>query len=321
VLSVDGILRPAALELSHWPGNRTPAALRHDLSTGCALAFARLDPRERASLARGAVAIANNHYDTDGCLALLATRFPERALPHADAMLRTAAAGDFYRVPDRSALALDALVSGLADPERSPLRAELAGLADEARWERCAAFLCEHFPALLAGDLAPWRELFEPEVEAIEGDLARLAASERADLEPLDLSVWTERGVTGRAPGRHALHGSTRADRLLWLASDADGTRARFLVSTLSWFDLASERRQPRPDLEALARRLDELEGSTPAERHAWRVWSPQGAAPELWFGRAELEPFAEWNESLAPSRLAPALVRATIEGALSRGP
>jgi hypothetical protein len=307
------------LELSHWPGNRTPPALRHDLSTGCALAFARLAPAERARLAHGATAIANNHYDTDGCLALFATRFPARALPHAATMLRAAAAGDFFHSPDRNALALDALVSGLADPERSPLAAEIRELGDEARWQRCAAFLLESFPALLSGDLAPFRALWEPEVEAIERDAACLATLERTDDERLDLTRFVARGPQAAqpAPGRHALHGATRADRVLWLSDGADGTRARFLLSTLSWFDLASERRRARPDLERLAARLNELEGSAPGERDAWRVWNPSGAAPELWFGRAELEPFAEWNASLAASRLAPARVQATLEAAL----
>ncbi len=317
VLAVDGIVRPAVLELSHWPGNRTPAALRHDLSTGCALGFARLARSEREALAAGASALANNHYDTDGCLALFATRFPERALPHAEAMLRAAAAGDFFRVPDQHALAIDAIVSGLADAARSPLRDELRGLADEARWERCAGFLLEHFPALLAGDLAPFRELWEPTVEAVRRDLSRLADCERADDERADFTVWTARGALDRPPGRHALHGSTRADRVLFLASGKEGTRARFLLSTLSWFDLATETRRPRPDLAALAAHLNAREGSRPEDRDAWRAWNPSGAAPELGFGRAELEPFAEWNGSLAPSRLAPEVVRDTIQDAL----
>ena len=40
VLSVDG-MTPRGPNLSHWPGNRTPAAWKADLSTGISLRFAR----------------------------------------------------------------------------------------------------------------------------------------------------------------------------------------------------------------------------------------------------------------------------------------
>ena len=47
LISVDGAWGQPGLNLSHWPGNTTPRALRHDLSTGIALAFSRLSPDER----------------------------------------------------------------------------------------------------------------------------------------------------------------------------------------------------------------------------------------------------------------------------------
>ena len=38
VITVDGAIGAPGLNLSHWPGNTTPKELRHDLSTGSALA-------------------------------------------------------------------------------------------------------------------------------------------------------------------------------------------------------------------------------------------------------------------------------------------
>ena len=72
VIAVDGAWGAEGLGLSHWPGNRTPGDLRHDLSTGSALLFARLPEVERHERAGGAAFIANNHYDTDGAMALFA---------------------------------------------------------------------------------------------------------------------------------------------------------------------------------------------------------------------------------------------------------
>ena len=71
-MSVDGAWGAPGLNLSHWPGNTTPADLEHDLSTGIALRFGRLDESDRAERAAGCVALCNNHFDTDGMCALFA---------------------------------------------------------------------------------------------------------------------------------------------------------------------------------------------------------------------------------------------------------
>jgi hypothetical protein len=88
-------------------------------------------------------------------------------------------------------------------------------------------------------------------------------------------------------------------------------------LSTLSWFDLVSRKTQPRPDLAALARRLNDLERSSPTEECAWRAQDAKSPAPELWFGREGHALFAEHAPVLAPSRLEPALVRRAIADAL----
>ena len=72
VISVDGAWGAPGLNLSHWPGNTTPRELKHDLSTGIALNFARLADGRRRELAQGCTAIANNHFDTDGVCAAFA---------------------------------------------------------------------------------------------------------------------------------------------------------------------------------------------------------------------------------------------------------
>ena len=317
VISVDGASRASGLDLSHWPGHDTPLALRHDLSTGCALLFARLAGEERRRLAAGATAIVNNHYDTDGCLALFAVRHPARALPHVDALLRAARAGDFFRAPDEEALALDALVLGLSDVERSPLAGDLRGLDDVARWQVCLDHLLERLPAILQGDVVEYRELWEPVLAGYRRDRAALEEARREDVAGLDLSVWTS-GDAGFAPGRHALFETSDADRVLTIAERDGGHAVRLVISTLSWFDLVTEVRPPRPDLTALAALLNRLEGTAPEEDVAWRAQPLQNASPELWFGRMEAEAFAERNPALAPTSLDPARVRTEIERALS---
>jgi len=114
-------------------------------------------------------------------------------------------------------------------------------------------------------------------------------------------------------PGRHSLFTAAGRDRVLLSASLEDGWGHRFIVSTLSWFDIPGHTPLPRPDLLTLATHLDELEGSAPGDVHAWRAQDSGGASPELWFGLAELESFSEHNPALAPSTLSPERVERAV--------
>lgn len=327
VVVVDGLLDVPGLQLSHWPGNATPPALRHDLSTGAALAFAALPEDDRRQLAAGARAIVNNHYDTDGTCALFAVRHPEVALAHADALLAAASAGDMFRWPDDDALALDAIVAGMVDPARSPLAARFEGLGDLERRQLATDHLLEVLPALLGGEREAYRGLWAPVLEAARADRADLEACARDELVHLDWTVWTapaglrssRAGAPARFdPGRHALFGTSEVDRALAIGPAEDGTSYRLLVNTVSWFDLVTRSAPPRPDLGRLAARLNELEGSGPADAAAWRSQDTRSPSPELWFGAADHGLFQEHaGEALAASRLEPALVRREVAEAL----
>jgi hypothetical protein len=317
VISVDGAWDAPGLNLSHWPGNRTPRELRHDLTTGVALRFARLSPERRAELASGCVAIVNNHYDTDGSCALFAVRHPSRALALEPALLDAAAAGDFYRLPSERAFCVDSIVHGLGDAERSPLA--LAGLDELARHQAATDLLMDQLPAVLEGDLEPWRSLWEEPLAGLRADLAALEACERDSVAHLDWAVYAARGPAADSldPCRHALLGTTRSDRVLFLAETPAGTRCRLVIGTLSWFDLDSRAREPRPRLGELAERLNELEGSDPEGVCAWRAQDIESPSPELWFGLAEQDLFADRCPALRPSRIDPARLRREIADSL----
>jgi len=326
VILVDGSGSAQGLELSHWPGHRTPRPLRHDLSTGCALQFARLAQAERERLAAGAVAIVNNHYDTDGTCALFAVRHPARALELEVQLLDAARAGDFFQWPNDRSLCVDAIVHGLADPALSPLADVRSARSDLERHQAATEFLLRELPALLTGDLEPYRALWTSALEAAQNDRRDLAQAARDDLVHLEWTLWTaEHGARStrdgaRAhfdPGRHAQFGASQADRVLVIGPGPSGATYRLVLSTLSWFDLASQTTLPRPDLTALCARLNELEGTQGDAPLAWRAEAVDSPSPELWFGRASEARFAEHAPWLEPSRLEPALVRRAVAEAL----
>jgi hypothetical protein len=312
VLSVDGAWGAPGLNLSHWPGQKTPPELRHDLSTGSALAFARLPESRQQELARGCTAIANNHYDTDGVLAVFALARPEEALARADFLLQAAAAGDLFRVPSERAFALDALVTALAEPD-SPWEHLWRGKSGSAKHETLVRELVERLPWIQDGGLEELAPLWKPQVERLRADLEALRGAVKDEIVHLELAVWSsERPI---APGRHALFGTSERDRALVLARGPGGTLVRLIVNTTSWFELVTRPPLPRPDLEALAARLNSLEGVAPGAALAWRAQPIDSPAPELWFGTDELELYAEHNGALAPSRLdPPAIKRALLE-------
>jgi hypothetical protein len=98
------------------------------------------------------------------------------------------------------------------------------------------------------------------------------------------------------------------------LGPSTSGTSCRFLLSTLSWFDLVSRSTQPRPDLARLVECLNALEGTAEKDEVAWRAQDRASPSPELWFGRAGHERFAEHaTEALAPSALDPQRMKALI--------
>lgn len=322
VLTVDGKLGAEGLELSHWPGNRTPQHLRHRLSTGIALRFAMLPPAEREDLARGCTAVANNHYDTDGLLAAWAVLNPELARRHASRLIAAASAGDFMRVPDEHAFCIDVLVQAAADPERSPLGAKLRGLASFERYQRASEYVLGELERWLESELddeplARHAALWEPPLERLRQDLALLddASVARRDLDDLDLAaIELPDGIDlDRLPGRHALFERAGRDRILLSAPQREGTLLRLIVGTRSFFDLDPAEAPPaRFDIERVCSRLAEQEDAR--DLIAWRSEGNAHASPELWFGTDEHTAYAEHHAGLVPSRLDASAVLAAID-------
>ena len=318
VLCVDGAWGALGLNLSHWPGNQTPTELRHDLSTGSALSFVELSLEEQQRHSHGCVCICNNHYDTDGTAAAFALLRPEQALARKQELLALARAGDFFEDAGDAAVKLDAAIAGLSDPTRSPLSSELEARSDTERWQLASEHWLEHLPDALDGDLEPYRALWKPSIEKLERDRAELGRFLRDDLVHLDWTVWqAPTALLDADPGRHALLGTQLADRVLVISpthQHGAGHSYRLILSTLSWFDLVSREALPRPCLETLAAKLNELEGTSPPDEVCWRHQDASGASPELWFGTPELALFAETaGAALRPSQLAPEKVRAVI--------
>jgi len=272
-LYVDGT-EAGFRSLSHWPGNTTPTALKHDLSTGIALAWARLSPAERRALLGPVEQVANNHYDTDGALSAFALLHPEEALRREAAMLAAAATGDFSVWKGEAALAVDLTVMRLTRAPASPLAGRLDGATDRQRWAAGYDWLLEHLGAVLDDPFAH-RELWAEQHARVVADVRRIEAGTGVSVRPFpehDLAlVSSDRPIT--SIGLNLAAGD--ALRVLLVRPSEAGFRYLFRYRVESWFELVTRHPPRRAPLEGVVAALDQAEAQ--AARRAPRGGAPAG--------------------------------------------
>lgn len=125
-LSVDGLV-PQSYHLSHWKGNQTPTPLKADTSTEIALRYIS-HPNPKLLFPQVNI-ITNNHFDTDGLLAVWTLLNPKKAVPMAGRLIAAAEAGDFSSFSSEEGVQMHLLIDALSSSEQSPLFPEMSGYA------------------------------------------------------------------------------------------------------------------------------------------------------------------------------------------------
>lgn len=158
-ISCDGLVAGAAIDLSHWAKNRTPAAFKADTSVEIALRFVgEAAPADAPSI------VVNNHFDADGVLAVWSLLEPELATAHAGLIVAAAEAGDFDEWPaDVRGIWLNIAIRRLVTlkPEASAYPIALGALGELVRniesredlWGTSFSAICEAERRAQAGDV------------------------------------------------------------------------------------------------------------------------------------------------------------------------
>lgn len=303
--------------LSHWPGNSTPAALKRDLSTGIALAWARLSPAERLALLGPFERVANNHYDTDGALSAFALLRPDEALAREPALLAAAATGDFSVWNGEAALAVDLTVTHLIRSPASPLAGQSPpGTPDRQRGAAGYAWLIEHLPEVLDEPFAH-RAMWGQQHARVVADVARIQAGTGVSVRRFpeaDLAlVSSDRPITSIGLNLAA----QQATRVLLVRPSAAGFRYLFRYRVESWFELVTRKPPARAPLTGVVATLDAAEqrAAKPGRPAAGRWWCGALTDPvcELGFGAAGADsgsPFDDPDLEAQPhSALLPSVV------------
>ncbi|HET6278105.1 MAG TPA: DUF6687 family protein [Candidatus Polarisedimenticolia bacterium] len=252
-LCVDGVV-PTGLNLSHWPGNRTPPHLKADTSTEMALKLAR-DPG-RAAWLRGVSIVTNNHFDTDGLLSVYAVLHPEQALGHAEALVQAARTGDFGEFNTAEAFKFDAIVSAFDDDAISPIAGRIRDRPEHERYQIIYDHLLELLPDLLAatGRYQPlWSKPLAELMRSLLSvrSMARVREHDAARLTVIEAD---------RPIDRMARFNIARHHRVLTAERSPHGWIYEMAFQVHSWFDTVTPPRGGRIDLADMAAAFDALE-------------------------------------------------------------
>jgi hypothetical protein len=254
-LCVDGVV-DGGLNLSHWPGNRTPAHLKADTSTEMALRLA-LDPG-RADWLSGVSIVTNNHLDTDGLLSVWSVLRPEEAHRHRKTLLQAARTGDFGEFTTPEAFKFDVVVEAFGDDRLSPIAAEIRGRGEHERHQIVYDRLLGMLPELLQG-AARYKEIWAEPLQSLLGslmrikDVSRLREHPGARLTVIEASEPLDAMARFNVAGHHRVLTATRGE---------SGIVYEMAFQIFSWFETVTPPRGTRLDLSGVAVELDQMERS-----------------------------------------------------------
>lgn len=236
-ITCDGLVDGASAHASHWAGNRTPAALKADTSVEIALRYNNHGLRPGAR-------VTNNHFDTDGVLAVYTLLSPDTAARHANLVTAAAEAGDFDEWPhDERGLQLEIAIRAIA-----------ARASGEEHAYRLVLPALDH----LIEDLDGHRQLWEQEWNAL------LAADRRADEGAIEITRHHNIAVILHRPGVDempgpVLHKRAPQSATRWLlAFEQPGGAYRYRYERRRWAWADTVRRPPLlpPSRNAIAQDL-----------------------------------------------------------------
>jgi hypothetical protein len=284
-IGCDGLVPGAALDLTHWRGNRTPRAYKADTSTEIAFKFVAAPESESAAWA-GAV-VVNNHFDTDGVLSCWVLLEPEFTRAHRDLLIAAAEAGDFDEWPalDRG-LRLDASIRALARRAADDAEAYAIVLAQLRK---------------LVTSLDNRSDLWGAEWDQLQ------LAQHALDSQSLRVELRGFVGLVRHAPGQPEIPGPLlarnllpRARRYLLAFDQGHGTYSyRYERPRYAWAETVVRPSCPAPDASQLARAMGPgwTEKDLPGMTGLIRTLSPLAASPDVVLAHLdELDPIATEN-------------------------
>ncbi|MGH7826907.1 MAG: DUF6687 family protein [Candidatus Binatia bacterium] len=267
---IDGNKCGAGLQLSHWPGNTTPPQFKADLSLDIVLRL--LVSRDPSIDLSDFALVTNDHYDTDGLLAIWALLNPTKSLEHTRALQAAAEAGDFYEFTSPDAVQFDLIVRAFESLESSPLAAQIACAPVAQRWQIATEALLSEMPGLLY-EPQRYRHLWE---EGYRKLLEKISNVQSGFIEVREWPAEHLSVISTRFPLDHFVRNITaRGHRILETVREREGSTYELYYREFLWYDIVFRSRTPKHLLLHAAEKLNEME--SPETCGSWGVtrWSP----------------------------------------------
>ncbi|WP_230163853.1 DUF6687 family protein [Roseomonas sp. CECT 9278] len=303
-LVVDSFVRTphCTLELSHWPGNRTPAHLKRDTSTEAVIAWLRADGDSTRSIEQVTV----DHFDVDGLLAAWCAIFPAAALEHAQLLTQAASTEDFDRFETVESLELT--FDLLAIEQDFACEAAHAGVSGADLWT--AHLYASVLPAVercLAGRFAhelSWRSEFTQVMLSLDSLRTGAGGTEVLRRPDLDLALVTSE----HALHPYAINAALPETRLIVCVP---GRRTQFLYRYESFVEMVSRNVPGRAPLSPMAEVLNRHE-----QNGVWIAEGMLAAHPRVLFfgGDANIN-----DSSITPGALIELIAGYFLDHALAR--
>lgn len=255
------------LELSHWPGNATPAEFKADLSAEIVFNFL-----ETGTMPGGVEVASNNHFDEDGLVSLYALLNPDEALSNKEFLIEVARAGDFGTTEDRDAAHVAFVVNAWTDVDRSPLnRTAFSGTHDELSAVLYEELL-DRFPNIVE-KIHYFEEFWSADETFLEQTEAAMKKGtiEIDQYKDVDLAIVTipiggiiepkfapAHAASWASSVCHtmAVHNAIDCHRVLIM----QGRHYQFYYRYETWVEYISRSLAPRVDLTGLAERMTKME-------------------------------------------------------------
>ena len=254
-ISVDGIV-PNSFHLSHWKGNQTPDPFKADTSTEIALKFIT-HPHAKEFFPNCHI-LSNNHFDTDGLLALWVLLLPSQALPYREFLIEAAEAGDFSQFTHPKAVQFTLLVTTFRESPESPLAETMKGWTEEKKDSFCYMEMLEQLPSLLSNPSA-YKKLWLAEYKEIENSFEQFEKGEvlRKEFPNEDLTVL----VCQKRPSKYAINHHCQGSLFLIVQIHSEGFCYDLEYRYYSWADTITRPKIFKVPMEPLASRLNVYDG------------------------------------------------------------
>ena len=256
-ISVDG-LAPNSFHLSHWEENKTPLPLKADTATEIALRYlCHPDRREFFPQVR---IITNNHFDTDGLLAIWTLLNPKKAEPMAGRLIAAAEAGDFSIFSSEEGVQVNLLIQALCHSPESPLKSNIESYSGP----REAACYKELLPMIstLFWQKASYRSFWEPPFKKL------LRSMDLFEKGLIGLEEYEEEGlsvvIADQLPAPEAIDHYCQGNLFLLIEDrqkEAGGFGYELLYRYYAWAETVTRPRIRKTPMETLAETLKLQEG------------------------------------------------------------